>query len=152
MCSSDLMGIIDGTPEEMMDAIALAASRGKGIYAMKALAGGYFMREAWEAFNYVKSSPYIHGVAVGMVSFEELEANARFFSEEEIPAESMGQLQKEEKRLIILGFCKGCGKCIKACPNNALQLVNGKSVVNPEICILCGYCNPVCPEFAIRIV
>lgn len=146
------MGIIDGSADEMMEAIAFAASRGKGVYAMKALAGGYFMKDAWDAFDYVRSSPYLHGVAVGMVSYEELEANVRFFSGEMIPAESMARLQKAEKRLIILQFCKGCGKCVETCPNGALRLVNGKSVVDPRICILCGYCNPVCPQFAIRIV
>lgn len=146
------MGIIDGKAHDMMEAIALATSRDKGIYAMKALAGGYFMKDAWNALDYIRSSPNIHGVAVGMVTYEELEANAKFFSSQRIPVGSMTPLEKQDKNLIILEFCKGCGTCVKACPSGALTLENGKAVVDTKVCILCGYCNPVCPEFAIRIV
>ena len=87
-----------------------------------------------------------------MVSPEELELNLKIFNDEEIPQELLTQKIKPSKRLFILSFCKGCGTCVKTCPNNALSLENGKAVVDHKLCILCGYCNPVCPEFAIRII
>jgi len=90
--------------------------------------------------------------AVGMVNQEELELNLKIFNDEEIPQEFLSKKIKPSKRLFISRFCKGCGTCVKTCPNNALSLENGKAVVDHKLCILCGYCNPVCPEFAIRLI
>jgi ferredoxin len=87
-----------------------------------------------------------------MVSSEELELNLKIFNDEEIPKGLFTQKIKPSKRLFISSFCKGCGTCVKTCPNNALSLKNGKAVVDHKLCILCGYCNPVCPEFAIRLI
>jgi ferredoxin len=75
-----------------------------------------------------------------------------FFNDEEIPQELLTQKIKPSKRLLILSSCKGCGTCVKTCPNNALSLENGKAVVDHKLYILCGYCNPVCPQFAIRLI
>jgi ferredoxin len=87
-----------------------------------------------------------------MVSLEELELNLKIFNAEEIPKGLFTQKIKPKKRLFISSFCKGCGTCVKICPNNALSLENGKAVVDHKLCLLCGYCNPVCPEFAIRLI
>jgi len=87
-----------------------------------------------------------------MVNQEELELNLKIFNNEEISQELLTQKIKPNKRLFISSFCKGCGTCVKTCPNNALSLENGKAVVDHKLCILCGYCNPVCPEFAIRLI
>ncbi|MBU4601995.1 4Fe-4S binding protein, partial [bacterium] len=83
---------------------------------------------------------------------EELELNIKIYNNEEILQELFTQKIKPNKRLFISSFCKGCGTCVKTCPNNALSLENGKAVVNHKLCLLCGYCNPVCPEFAIRLI
>lgn len=47
--------------------------------------------------------------------------------------------------------CVGCGKCVKACPQNALSLVDGKSHVDKSKCIGCFECITVCPVKAISI-
>jgi UDP-glucose 4-epimerase len=46
--------------------------------------------------------------------------------------------------------CVGCGKCVKKCFIEALELKDGKAVMN-EYCTLCGRCAGVCPENAIRL-
>ncbi len=146
------MGIIDGSVDDMVKAISEAYKAGKGLYAMKALAGGHLIDQLEESFNFVRNIKGISSIAVGMVNQEELELNLKIFNDEEIPQELLTQKIKPSKRLLILSFCKGCGTCVKTCPNNALSLENGKAVVDHKLCILCGYCNPVCPEFAIRLI
>src|SRR5665648_55688 len=146
------MGIIDGSVDDMVKAISEAHKAGKGLYAMKALAGGHLIGQLEEAFNFVRNIKGISSIAVGMVNQEELEINLKIFNDEKIPQELLTQKNKPSKRLFISRFCKGCGTCVKACPNNALSLKNGKAVVDHKLCILCGYCNPACPEFVIRLI
>lgn len=146
------MGIIDGSVDDMVKAISGAHRVGKGLYAMKALAGGHLIDQLEESFNFVRNIKGISSVAVGILKQEELELNLKIFNDEGIPQELLTQKIKPSKRLLILSFCKGCGTCVKVCPNYALSLENGKAVVDHKLCILCGYCNPVCPEFAIRLI
>jgi len=146
------MGILGDSVNDMVKAISEAHKAGKGIYAMKALAGGHLIDQLEESFNFVRNIKGISSIAVGMVNQEELELNLTIFNDEEIPQKLLTQKIKPGKRLFISSFCKGCGTCVKACPNYALSLENGKAVVDHKLCILCGYCNPVCPEFAIRII
>lgn len=145
-------GIQDGSREEMEAAIREAANAGKGIYAMKALAGGHLVDDVPSSIDYVRSLPGISAVAVGMVNEQELLYNVELFTRGEMPAKSAGNLGTERKRVVIMGFCKGCGTCARTCPNLAITVRNGRAQVDPTKCILCGYCNPVCPEFAIRVV
>ncbi len=51
--------------------------------------------------------------------------------------------------------CNGCGWCIRACPADALVLVDKKSTMRTDIfneCIGCGDCAAICPEEAIKPV
>ncbi|MCR5013821.1 MAG: 4Fe-4S binding protein [Bacteroidales bacterium] len=48
-------------------------------------------------------------------------------------------------------MCIGCSHCMRACPTEALRIVNGKPVLNPDRCIDCGNCFKVCPTKAIYI-
>jgi aryl-alcohol dehydrogenase-like predicted oxidoreductase/NAD-dependent dihydropyrimidine dehydrogenase PreA subunit len=147
------MGILDGTAEEMAAAIRLCADAGKGIYAMKALAGGNLISEARASLAYVLGLPGVHGVAIGMLSEKEIDANIALFSGE-LPEEQVWQeLESRKRRLAIMkNFCKGCGMCVNACVNHALEMVDGKPMVDETSCVLCGYCGAECPEFIIRVV
>lgn len=145
------IGIIGGTKEDMLQAIAKVEKAGKGLFAMKALAGGHLINDLMNSFDFVRNIPGVVSVAVGMVSTEELEINLKLFNNENLPEGLTGE-RKSTKTLLVSRFCRGCGLCVETCPNNALSLADGKAVVNKTTCLLCGYCNPVCPEFALRLI
>ena len=43
--------------------------------------------------------------------------------------------------------CLGCGKCVEACPNNALELTPEKGVIrDKDSCTVCGKCVEACPN------
>jgi MinD superfamily P-loop ATPase len=47
--------------------------------------------------------------------------------------------------------CQGCGDCVKLCPGNAVELVQGKATIaSPERCDYCADCEEFCPNSAIR--
>ncbi len=45
--------------------------------------------------------------------------------------------------------CIGCVTCIRACPTEAIRVINHKACVNYERCIDCGECFRLCPHDAI---
>jgi len=56
--------------------------------------------------------------------------------------------------------CDGCGKCVKACPVDALRLVPGDDPAHPGrkraaadegLCLGCGVCVPACPKGGVRL-
>ncbi|MCL2549002.1 MAG: aldo/keto reductase [Symbiobacteriaceae bacterium] len=145
------MGIINGNLSDMLRGIALCHQSEKGIYAMKALAGGHLIDEIRDAFAYVQAIPGIASLAVGMVKEQELHFNLKYFNGEEINEAELPHTQGE-KRLHVLSYCVGCGTCTKICPNYALSVSEGKVQVDHSRCILCGYCSPACPLFALRLV
>jgi thioredoxin reductase/NAD-dependent dihydropyrimidine dehydrogenase PreA subunit len=49
--------------------------------------------------------------------------------------------------------CIGSGSCVKACPEHALGLINGKAqLINPSVCIGHGACMAACAFDAIKLV
>ena len=146
-------GILDGTASDMAAAITAAAGAGKGIYAMKALAGGNLIASARESLTYVRDLQGVHAVALGMLSTREIDANLAFFEGRPGDAHRWQQLEGRRRQLRIMSqFCTGCSACATACSEGGLQLVDGKATVDTDACVLCGYCAAACPEFIIRVV
>lgn len=56
-----------------------------------------------------------------------------------------------EKKIMVTNACQGClsHQCTEVCPKDAIHIVNGKSVIDPDKCIKCGRCMDVCPYHAI---
>ena len=57
-------------------------------------------------------------------------------------------------------LCTGCGKCVAACPVEAVHLVSANDPARPkrkaagleeDLCLGCGVCVPACPEGGIRL-
>lgn len=50
-------------------------------------------------------------------------------------------------------LCMGSGACVRACPEEALGILNGKAhLVNPTVCIGHGACAAACPVEGIKLV
>ncbi|RYD06462.1 hypothetical protein N752_03815 [Desulforamulus aquiferis] len=109
------VGIADGSTEDMLQAISLAHSAGKGIYGMKALGGGNLLTRTEEALEFVLNIPELAAVAVGMQSPMEVDYNIKYFSGAEIPEDLGRQLSRQPRRLHIEEWCQGCGSCVLKC-------------------------------------
>lgn len=48
--------------------------------------------------------------------------------------------------------CLGYGNCVKACPFDAIHIVDGVAVVDKELCKACGKCIAACPKQLIELV
>lgn len=63
-------------------------------------------------------------------------------------------MAKKHRVQIAFDECKGCGRCLTACPKKLLLIgseINKQgytaiTAVNPEMCIGCGSCFYQCPE------
>lgn len=48
--------------------------------------------------------------------------------------------------------CIGCGICVEVCPNEALEIIDGCSVlVRRDDCESCGICAELCEQQAIMV-
>lgn len=70
----------------------------------------------------------------------------------------MGAVTRAEKRavhtlsqpVVSLAKCRGCGTCVRVCPERALKLAEGKVRINYRCCFGCGRCVLICPQKALR--
>ncbi|MDP8210127.1 MAG: 4Fe-4S binding protein [Candidatus Stygibacter australis] len=46
--------------------------------------------------------------------------------------------------------CLACGRCLEACPHNAIVYQGDKAFIIQSKCQQCGQCVAVCPEKAIH--
>ncbi len=141
------LGIFDGSRLDMENAVKAVVESGKGVYAMKIFGGGHLLNDRLDSAKYFLSQDYVHGAVIGMQTQEEVNFNADIF-EGKVPSMEVEISNKEVK---IHDWCIGCACCVKACPQDALKIEDGKCVCQKEKCILCGYCGSACPELAIKL-
>jgi len=48
--------------------------------------------------------------------------------------------------------CLGMASCARACPFQAIEIINGLAVVHPHLCVGCGKCVETCPRDLIKLV
>jgi predicted aldo/keto reductase-like oxidoreductase len=146
------LGILDGTVADMAAAIDIARRNNKGIYAMKALGGGTLLEDVIQNINFVRRELGIPVVAVGMLRQSELDMNLAIFEDRPVTADTLAQTRQYRKKAKVTFLCKGCGRCIDLCHNNAITLTENHAVIDGNKCLLCGYCSRECPQFAIRVI
>jgi aryl-alcohol dehydrogenase-like predicted oxidoreductase/Pyruvate/2-oxoacid:ferredoxin oxidoreductase delta subunit len=138
-----------GTRADMEAAILTNHEAGKGVYAMKVLAGGLAAGRYGQMLDYAAGLPGLDAVMLGLTS----EAEA-----EDLAAYAAGTLPKgyapdvAKKQIhIVQGDCEACGSCIVLCPARAIKMhASGDfAQVSPELCVGCGYCAIGCPVRAI---
>lgn len=47
--------------------------------------------------------------------------------------------------------CKGCGKCIENCAQDAITIVSKKATMEQDLCVGCGRCVAACPFDAVSV-
>ena len=146
------LGILDGDAAAMISAVAGAQAAGKGVYAMKALAGGNLLGDIRENISFVRKEAGVPVIAVGMVRRCELLMNLALFENRPVPDEVLAEANPANKKVMVMFFCTGCGSCVEACHSDAITIVENRAVIDGTKCLLCGYCSSACPEFAIRVV
>jgi len=90
----------------MLKAVEKAYSVGKGIYSMKPLGGGNLIKSYKEAMDFVLNIPYIHSIAVGMQSIEEVVMNVCIFEGKEVPQDVQKSLENKKDIFILTGGAK----------------------------------------------
>ena len=146
------LGIQDGNITEMEEAIKKAYFDGKGIYAMKILGGGNLLKRSDECFNYILNFKYLHSAAIGMRTIDEIKVNTLIFENSPVPDAMRKRISETKRRLLVDFWCELCGECVRHCSHNALEISEGKVVVDTSKCVLCGYCGSWCPQFCIKII
>ncbi|MBO5257344.1 MAG: aldo/keto reductase [Clostridia bacterium] len=175
------IGIADGGEADMAAVLTEAHACGIGVFAMKALGGGHLCGRAEEALGFVLSKPFIDAAAVGMQSFEEVDANIRFLETGSFSESDRVRLAEKHRSLHVEEYCEGCGACVERCASGALRLeevheetsdtpaydftsefladsgntasadVRYRAVPDDAKCVRCGYCTKVCPVFALKV-
>ena len=146
------IGIQDGTREDMEDAIRAARDFDLGVFAMKPLGGGHLIGSNRAALEYALNSLLLDSIAIGMQSFEEIDADIAAFNGDLDAFERLDRLSHRQRRLMVHDWCEGCGRCAERCRQHAIQVLDGRARVDAERCVFCGYCARVCPQFCIKVV
>lgn len=147
------LGILDGTREDMAEALEGAAKAGKGVLIMKGLGGGHCFREPEKAFAFLRGFPWISSVVIGMQNEDEIRADCAMMLGEKLPREISRRIFERERRLNVeTDGCQRCGRCAARCDQHAITVGESGAEVDHSKCILCGYCASVCPEFCLEVV
>lgn len=145
-------GVLEGSVEDMKEAISLCNKNGKGIYLMKVLGGGTLIDDYDNNMKFARAIEDAHSIALGMVSKEEVLYNVKYFNNEK-DLEDIITIRNKKNPRVFQGACISCGRCMKICHNAAIKFDDsGKAYIDLDKCIQCGYCMAECPQLCIRMI
>ena len=67
------------------------------------------------------------------------------------PAKARIKVFESRKGYGVPVLCVQCGKCVEACPSNAIRL-NDTVTIDLELCVGCGSCVEACPIKAVWLL
>ncbi|MFI3226183.1 MAG: 4Fe-4S dicluster domain-containing protein [Clostridia bacterium] len=84
-------------------------------------------------------------------SIKQMPAVSKPFTKDLVSVISVACNSCPENSYVVTNNCRGClaHPCTEVCPVDAIEMVEGKSKINPEKCIRCGKCKAICPYSAI---
>lgn len=68
-----------------------------------------------------------------------------FYPERVLKEKKFENFSRLQSHVILSGVCTECTACVASCPENALEMVNGKPTLKGK-CTACGVCYNVCPR------
>ncbi|MDD2534724.1 MAG: aldo/keto reductase [Eubacteriales bacterium] len=148
------LGLLDGTAEDMVQATREAAAAGLGLYGMKMLGGGHFLKDFDAAVAFAFEQTHVAAYAVGMQSEAEIDMNCALFAGEPVETQALEATRARRRHLTIADWCTGCGNCVSRCASQALAInaQTGQAIVDETKCVLCGYCAYGCRDFCIKVI
>ena len=86
---------------------------------------------------------YLYEDNFAVVNFVYNDSILKFRDEDGKPLWQHSENSKHHKKAYVVNAkkCIGCRLCVKACPVNAISMVNGKAVIDADKCINCGICE-----------
>jgi heterodisulfide reductase subunit A2 len=112
-----------------------------------------FLQEAHPKFKPVDTNiegVFICGVAQGPKDIPDTVAQASAAAARVMVTLAQKEFDVDPQLAFVkAALCDGCGKCISACPKDALVMKSNKAEVVEALCVGCGACLPVCPMEAI---
>lgn len=79
-------------------------------------------------------------------------ANAKHIAEYDGIQDCVAMAATGKSNLACSYGCFGLGSCVKACQFDAIDIIDGTAVINPEKCTSCGECVDSCPQHIIKMV
>ena len=147
------LGVLEGTREDMEQAINACHTAGKGVFLMKVLGGGNMIADYKSSMEYaIKFSAGRFPIAMGMLDKQEVDMNIKCLRGEDISAELADAKMDSKSVIVFKPICVACQKCIDACHSSAIAIDGEKAKIDDQKCLRCGYCVDICPRFAIRMV
>jgi heterodisulfide reductase subunit A len=119
------------------------------------LGGDYFVAEKHPKMAPVATQRpgiYAAGAALGPKDVRNSVADGQAAAAEAIRLLSRGEISLGPvKPIVESSLCDGCGRCVAACPTQAIALAEGKATVNKASCNGCGICVPSCQKGALDL-
>lgn len=118
-----------------------------GGYSIEASIHGLSMKSTMDVMNIIGKIVFSEELGLLMVKSES--STVKLFSSGSLVVNSESKdaadkLFKDVSRQLLKAHrCTGCGICIKACPVNAIAVIDGHVHIN-DTCIHCGKCNDAC--------
>lgn len=85
------------------------------------------------------------------VVVKEMAGQTKKFTVPSIGQTISGWFLRQERPELVSDACTGCGHCPRACPAEAVKLVDGRPVFDYGKCIRCFCCLELCPQRALRV-